>query len=91
MPFYANPSAKAEQFPEDLEWIQRSPELWQHGKMNFETPPDVLDWEGFVTPQDVFFVRQHTEVPRLVPAGGDPDNHEFFIEQIVHDADGKPQ
>lgn len=87
--FYANPSAKAELFPEDTEWIPRNPEMWQHGKMNFETPPNVLDREGFVTPQDLFFVRQHTAVPRLVPPGGSPDHHEFFVEQVIHGADGK--
>lgn len=91
MPFYFNPSEKSQQFPEDLAWIQRNLELWQHGKMNFETPPPVLDREGFKTPQDLFFVRQHTEVPRLVPAGANPDEHEFFIEQIIHDATGQPQ
>lgn len=88
--YYSNPSDKSEPWPADS-WIERSSEMWIHGKTNFETPPPVLDREGFVTPQSLFFVRQHSEVPKLCPEGADPDDHRFFIEQVKHDEKGSKQ
>lgn len=87
---YWNPSDKSEPWPADTAWIKRNPDIWIHGKTNFETPPLMLDEAGFLTPQDMFFVRQHSEVPRCVPEGSNPDDHKFFIEQVVHDTEGKP-
>jgi nitrate reductase (NAD(P)H) len=75
---YTNPSPHSEQWPEDVEWVKRDSRMWIHGRTNFETPPDLLDTLGFHTPAPMFFVRQHSAVPK-VPAEG----HEFHIEQLV--------
>lgn len=85
---YSNPSDPSVPWPEDLEWIKRNNKMWIHGKTNLETPPDILDKEGFYTPSDMFFVRQHSAVPRIVQEGGNPDDHEFFVEQVTHDETG---
>jgi len=77
---YTNPSDASVQWPEDVEWVKRNPRMWIHGKTNFETPPDILDKEGFYTPSDLFFVRQHSAVPRCVAQEQNPDDHEFFVE-----------
>lgn len=82
---YVNPSAKCVEWPADQAWIKRNPQIWIHGRTNFETPPPLLDKAGFITPADMFFVRQHSEVPRVVAEGGNPDDHSIFVEQVVHD------
>lgn len=86
---YHNPSDKCEQWPNDVAWVKRNQDLWIHGRTNFETPPNLLDQAGFITPSDLFYVRQHSEVPRMVPEGGDPDDHTFFVEQVAHDESGE--
>eukprot|EP00747_Dinoflagellata_sp_TGD_P167393 gnl/TRDRNA2_/TRDRNA2_191737_c0_seq1.p1 gnl/TRDRNA2_/TRDRNA2_191737_c0~~gnl/TRDRNA2_/TRDRNA2_191737_c0_seq1.p1 ORF type:complete len:537 (-),score=90.69 gnl/TRDRNA2_/TRDRNA2_191737_c0_seq1:293-1903(-) len=86
---YSNPSAASDPWASDVAWIKRDTQMWIHGKTNFETPPTILDREGFTTPQRLFFVRQHSEVPRVVPDGGDPDDHTFFVEQVIHDESGE--
>eukprot|EP00933_Yihiella_yeosuensis_P080473 TRINITY_DN93906_c0_g1_i1.p1 TRINITY_DN93906_c0_g1~~TRINITY_DN93906_c0_g1_i1.p1 ORF type:complete len:576 (+),score=112.10 TRINITY_DN93906_c0_g1_i1:65-1792(+) len=90
MSYYNNPSAKSEPWPAD-EWVKRPRygEMWIHGKTNWETPPPVLDSEGFITPTELFFVRQHSEVPKVLADGANPDDHSFFIEQVTHDAKGE--
>ena len=52
---------------------------------NFETPPNLLDKFGMYTPSDMHFVRQHSAVPGELKkyAGGDIDDHEFFVDQVV--------
>eukprot|EP00746_Dinoflagellata_sp_MGD_P108696 gnl/MRDRNA2_/MRDRNA2_46457_c0_seq1.p1 gnl/MRDRNA2_/MRDRNA2_46457_c0~~gnl/MRDRNA2_/MRDRNA2_46457_c0_seq1.p1 ORF type:complete len:553 (+),score=95.82 gnl/MRDRNA2_/MRDRNA2_46457_c0_seq1:86-1744(+) len=86
---YSNPSDPSVPWPEDVEWVKRNPKMWIHGKTNLETPPDILDTAGFHTPSDLFFVRQHSAVPRCVAPGSNPDDHEFFIEQLMHDESGQ--
>jgi len=44
-------------------WVPRNPAAWRHGKWNQETPTDLLEEHGYVTPNDLFFVRSHHEVP----------------------------
>lgn len=75
---YTNPSAPSKEWEEDTEWINRDSRMWIHGRTNFETPPDLLDKLGFHTPAPMFFVRQHSAVPKI-PAEG----HEFHVEQLV--------
>lgn len=44
-------------------WIDRNPAMWRHGKWNAETPMDLLETHGFVTPSDLYFIRAHAAVP----------------------------
>lgn len=44
-------------------WVPRNPEAWRHGKFNQETPIDLLEDHGYVTPNDLFFIRSHHPVP----------------------------
>ena len=40
-------------------WVERNPNVWRHGKWSQETPMDLLERSGFLTPNDLFFVRSH--------------------------------
>jgi len=44
-------------------WVPRNPEAWRHGKWNQETPTDLLERHGYVTPNDLYFIRSHAAVP----------------------------
>eukprot|EP00397_Hematodinium_sp_SG-2012_P010215 GEMP01010324.1.p1 GENE.GEMP01010324.1~~GEMP01010324.1.p1 ORF type:complete len:530 (+),score=92.50 GEMP01010324.1:1-1590(+) len=46
-------------------WVPRNSRAWRHGKWNQETPINDLEEHGFVTPNDLFFIRSHGPVPRL--------------------------
>lgn len=49
--------------PNPDSWVPRNPSLWVHGKWNKETPIDLLENHGYVTPNDLYFVRSHAAVP----------------------------
>jgi DMSO/TMAO reductase YedYZ molybdopterin-dependent catalytic subunit len=54
--------------PEDaLRELGKSPELIQHGTTTFETPLELVD--GFLTPNDLFFIRSNGPVSIDIPAG----------------------
>lgn len=44
-------------------WVVRDPRVWRHGKWNAETPITLLETNGYVTPNTLFFIRAHTAVP----------------------------
>lgn len=57
-------------------WVIRNPAAWRHGKWNQETPINDLDAHGFVTPNDLFFIRSHGPVPRM------PSSVEDFVVEF---------
>jgi len=59
-------------------WVPRNRAAWRHGKWNQETPIDLLEQHGFVTPNDLFFVRSHAPVPVKASAEID-DEHTLEI------------
>ncbi len=51
------------EFATEDAWVPRSEKVWRHGKWNQETPYNLLEEAGFVTPNELYFIRSHGPVP----------------------------